>query len=116
MEQRTVYIASDGTQFSDPELCSRYETSKVKWESALQSVQSPGAAAGHDDWSDDLDLRAWMPSDYPRDPAEREEDAVLFLKRLDYLQRLAAFMAQEEPGLLANEMASKVPGIGSGAG
>ena len=68
MEQRTVYIASDGTQFSDPELCSRYETSKVKWESALQSVQSPGAAAGNDDWSDDLDLRAWMPSDYPRDP------------------------------------------------
>lgn len=97
MEQRTVYIASDGTQFSDPELCGRYEKSKARWESALQSVQSPSARGGRGDWLEDLDLRDWRPSDCPDDPTKREKDAVLFLKRLDYLQRLAAFMTTEEP-------------------
>jgi hypothetical protein len=96
MEQRTVYIASDGTQFSDPELCGRYERSKARWESALQSVQSPSARGGRGDWLEDLEVGDWIPSDYPDDPAKRERNAVLFLKRLNYLQRLAAFMAAEE--------------------
>lgn len=30
MEQCTVYIASDGTQFSDSEQCGLYERSKAK--------------------------------------------------------------------------------------
>lgn len=96
MEQRTVYIASDGTQFGDPELCSRYERSKAKWESALESVQSPSAKPGYSDPSYDLELSNWTPPDYPGDPEIRERDAVLFLKRLDYLQQLAAFMAAED--------------------
>ena len=89
MQERTIYEADDGTQFTDPDLCRRYEHSRTRWQAALTEVGEPP----EENWSEHgLDLREWLPG-----PRNNVAGAQLFLARLKWLQRFAAFMAAEDP-------------------
>jgi RecA-family ATPase len=92
MEERTLYFSEDGYPFQSAEACLRYEQQLTRWWAALEEVPKP-VEQDEDSEAEFLDMRSWMPG-RPYYASEAGEDKARdFLARLNYLQRLAAFMA-----------------------
>jgi hypothetical protein len=109
VQEQTIYFSDDGYSFTSPELCLEYERQKARWDAAMQELTPPDGDEG------DLDMARWAPAStripFSRTPIRDVQlPAVLrgapnrlrsdaepraFLERLAYLQKLAAFMAEE---------------------
>jgi hypothetical protein len=77
MEEQTVYVAFDGATFSDSEACRSYERLRLRWNQAYRELE--GLQGDYGDLADFLE----------------REDPAAFVKRVQVLQELAAFMASE---------------------
>ena len=79
MEERTVYVAFNGAVFSDSETCQSYERLQHRWNQAYRELEGlQGDYAGLAEFLDGA------------------EDELAFLKRVQFLQELTAFLASED--------------------